>query len=508
MIVDYEYRNGKLVLSHIGENGNVQLKYYDWKRPEKYVITDEFDPNADKRFKTWDGRKLKKSFVNLATRGSIGPNRYAVYEFLDRLPKAEQDAIFNYKEPNIYFCDIETEIVDTGFVEPKDATTKVLSIALVHKGKCLLLGIKPLHRNEVYSIQDEVNKRFEKFGQKFTVNYIDFSTYEQPEYSMLDYFFHKLVSRITVLTGWNFINYDWTFLMNRGKRLGLDIGKCSIVGEVWDGDKGFAPKPAFNKSASDYDADVVPFPKHGLIVDYMEIFKKWDTSIKIRESYSLDFVAEKTFGMEGKVHFTGGLQNLYDNDYRQYLFYNLVDTVLVQMIHEKMKYINVMYAISTLSRIRIVDALSALRVTEGLLRNDFRDKKDIILVKDFDSKVEDQKVEGGFVRDPVRGLNKWVACYDFASLYPTTQRQNNIAPENFIGRKTGVDTCDYNGRERKYLPTDIVCTNGAVFNRDFSVTCNKLTEIYNDRKKFKKKMLSAKDELKKLQNELIELGLK
>ena len=32
-------------------------------------------------------------------------------------------------------------------------------------------------------------------------------------------------------------------------------------------------------------------------------------------------------------------------------------------------------------------------------------------------------IAGGWVKDPVVGLNQWVVCYDFASLYPTTQRQ-------------------------------------------------------------------------------------
>jgi hypothetical protein len=29
-------------------------------------------------------------------------------------------------------------------------------------------------------------------------------------------------------------------------------------------------------------------PAHRLIVDYMELYKKWDTSIKVKESQSLD----------------------------------------------------------------------------------------------------------------------------------------------------------------------------------------------------------------------------
>lgn len=504
MLVDYEYKSGKLIVSYVADSGNIQLKYYDWKRPLKFIVTDEFDPNAHPTYRSWDGRRVKAVPFD-PNRKPL--NRYAVYEFLDSLPETERNEIFGYKEPNIYFCDIETEIVDTGFVEPKDATTKVLSIALVHKSKTMILGIKPLHKQECYFIQDETNRRLEKFGIKYDVKYIDFSTYENPEFEMLNYFFEILMPKIPVITGWNFVNYDWMFLISRGKRLGVNVTKCSVTGNI----PGLHPALDRNPTAQNdrWKNEVeVPLPAHRIVVDYMELFKKWDTSIKIRESYSLDFIAEKTLGGEGKVHYSGGLQTLYEQDYKMYLFYNLIDTILVQMIHEKMKYINILYAISALSKVRALDAYSALRVTEGLMRNDFRNLKNIVLCKDYETQITgDDGVLGGYVKDPNRGLNKWVACYDFASLYPTTQRQNNIAPENFMGIRIDSKHVDFNGRRKDYVEDDtITCTAGnenrAVFSREFSVTCNKLTEIYNDRKKFKKKMLQAKDELAELKKEL------
>lgn len=510
MLIDYEYKGGKLIVSHVGEDGSLQIKHFDWKKLMKYQVTDFYDPKADTVYKAWDGRKIKQ--VPFSVKEDKLPDRYATYNFLDSLPTDERDEIFKYREPNIYFCDIETEIVDTGFVEPRDASSRVLSIALVHKNKTMILGIKPLKKQEMYFIQDETNRRLEKFNIKYNVNYVDFSQHEHPEREMLDYFFKSLVPRIPVLTGWNFVNYDWTFLVNRAYKIGVDPTHSSPT-------RRLVAQSGFRDH---YDKLL---PMHRVIVDYMDLFKKWDTSIKIRESFSLDFVAEKVLGGEGKVHYTGGLQNLYDNDYKMYLFYNVIDTILVQMIHEKMKYINIMYAISALSRIRTLDALSALRVTEGLLREDFKNKKNIQLCRDYTNidfkkptfqtatddvdtsvSLDNSNVKGGYVKDPNKGLNKWVACYDFASLYPTTQRQNNIAPENFKGQKQNSQYADFNGRRIEIQPEDVICANGAVFDRNFSVTCNKLTEIYNDRKKYKKQMLKAKDELKKLQNELSELS--
>ena len=38
---------------------------------------------------------------------------------------------------------------------------------------------------------------------------------------MLNYFFERLVPKMPVISGWNFLDYDWRFLVNRCRRIGL-----------------------------------------------------------------------------------------------------------------------------------------------------------------------------------------------------------------------------------------------------------------------------------------------
>jgi len=478
MLVDYEYKGGKLLISYIAKDGNIKMKHYNWRRPKKYVITDDYDQDADKKYRTWTGKKVKLVYTNQ-------PNRYAIYEFLDKLPQEEQDEIYAFNNPNIFYIDIETEIVDTGFVEPKDATTRVQTIAITNGTKVMLLGLKPISKDDEYWIKQEINKTFKKFNVEFEyVKYMYFGASETPEKDMLYYFFSKLVPRMQILTGWNFVNYDWTFLVNRARRIGVDPTIASFtrrLEKAWKGEE--------------------ELPYHRVVVDYMDLYKKWDSKIKVKESNALDFVAGKILGV-GKIAYTGGLQDLYNNDFRGYLFYNAVDTILVQFIHEKMRYIDIMFAISTLAKIRILDAVSTLRVTEGVLRNDFRDKKHIVLVKDYDAANVPEKVLGGFVKNPVKGMNKWVACYDFASLYPTTQRQNNIGPDTYKGIKINNKQAEFNGVKHDITSNDVICANGAVFSKDFSVTCNKLSDIYFERKKYKKMMFEKLTEVEALEKEL------
>ena len=244
-----------------------------------------------------------------------------------------------------------------------------------------------------------------------------------------------------------------------------------------------------------------------MIFDYMQLYEVCDTSIKVKESSSLDFVASKLVGVE-KIKYNGSLQKLYEDDFETFMYYNAVDSVLVQKIHEARNYISIIYAISSLAQIRIVDvvsqmnnALGSLAITEGVLRNRFREMDNIVLFRDEKGDA-DATIAGGWVKDPVVGLNQWVVCYDFASLYPTTQRQFYIAPETFVGVQDpkNKDVCD-NGRPID-LNKHVVCINGVVFEKRSSPTLRMLEDVYADRKKAKKVMMDKKEEYKRIQDEI------
>ena len=193
------------------------------------------------------------------------------------------------------------------------------------------------------------------------------------------------------------------------------------------------------------------------------------------------------------------------------MYYNAVDSVLVQKIHEARNYISIVYAISSLSKIRIVDvvsqmnnALASLAITEGVLRNRFREQDNIVLFRDEKGDGE-STIAGGWVKDPVVGMNRWCVTYDFASLYPTTQLQFFIAPENFIGvQNTNKKSHCENGREID-LENHVLCVNGVVFDKRRSPTLRMLEDVYADRKKNKKIMMAKKEELKKVTDRIQQL---
>lgn len=504
MLVETQYlkKTRRLVVSYVDKNGELKLKYYNWDNPMKYVSCDDNDPHQDPKYKSWDNKRVKQVEVNY-------PDRYTVYNFLDDLPEEEKEEIFEFNIPKIYFIDIETEIVD-GFPEASDildnegnvikegAATKVLSISIVYDDKIILLGLKDMPEDMQKRIKDNTNKYFKKFGTEYKFRYVKYDD----EFDMMYNFFNKMVPKMPVLTGWNFLKYDWLYLVNRARKISKTVN-----GKEYNINPNVSSLT--RKITKQWGADF-ELPAHRMIFDYMQLYEIADTSIKVKESSSLDFVSSKLVDVE-KIKYTGSLQKLYEDDFETFMYYNAVDSVLVQKIHESRNYISIIFAISSLARIRIVDVIShmnnslaSLAITEGVLRNRFREQDNTVLFKD-DKGPAESTIKGGWVLDPVVGLNQWVVCYDFASLYPTTQRQFYIAPENFVGLQSPNDkTVCTNGKE---IDPDnhVVCVNKTVFEKRLSPTLKMLEDVYADRKKNKKIMMSRKEELKKITNKISKL---
>ena len=391
MLVETQYltNSRKLVVSYVDKTGDIKLKYYNWEDPMKYVACEDNDPQKHPEFKSWDGKSVKQIEVN-------HPDRYAIYEFLDSLPQSEKDEIFKFNLPNIYFIDIETEIVD-GFPEAADvkdvngnvtkegASTKVLSISIVYDDKIILLGLKEMPEDMQQRIKDNTNKYFEKFGADYKFKYIKYDD----EFDMLYAFFYKMIPKMPILTGWNFLQYDWLYLVNRSRKI-----------SKWVNGKEYKIDPAVSsltKKMNKIWSTEFEVPAHRMIFDYMQLYEICDTSIKVKESSSLDFVSNKLVGVE-KIKYNGSLQKLYEDDFETFMYYNAVDSVLVQKIHDARNYISIIYAISSLAQIRIVDvvsqmnnALASLAITEGVLRNRFRKQDNIVLFKDENNDLKKNK---------------------------------------------------------------------------------------------------------------------
>jgi DNA polymerase elongation subunit (family B) len=221
----------------------------------------------------------------------------------------------------------------------------------------------------------------------------------------------------------------------------------------------------------------------------LDIYKKWDRVIKIKESNRLDYVADKAVGFK-KIAYDGNLRDLYQSSFEEFIFYNAVDCALVHYIDQKLKTMQTFFKIAMIAGVEINRSLSPVWSTEVMMLSKFLERKKVFVTE---RKEETHvKFAGGYVKDPLKGLHGWVACYDFASLYPNTMVQWGISPEIYKGKNILTPEKDW-----------VKTASGAYFGSEEEnpILRTIIKDLYSKRRKTKDKMLALEleiDDLKKV----------
>jgi len=448
MLLDIEQTERELIVSYYNKEGKVSFKRYPVDKFQNWTIAEDSDKWRDQNFKNWDGRSIKRSI-------SKSFNKFSLLYFMDSLPEKDKEEIYEFNMPRTYFVDIETEIVD-GFPKPEEAKSRILSFSIITpERKAIVLGLKDMSPAEIKKIEDDTNAHFKDYDQDWEFSYYKF----KDEYNMLYTFLHKFLPKFPMMTGWNFINYDWQYIVNRCKRLQIDLTEVAITGSLDKKDSR---------------------PLHMGILDYMQLYDKYDRSVAVKESNSLDFVSDAVLDV-AKIKYTGGLQELYENNFQKYIYYNVVDSCLVYYIDEKLRSMEVLLTLATITRMPLYKAASPVAVTESLIaRKLAADNKKIAVEWDRETK-KDTKYEGAFVKQPIVGYYSGVSAFDFASLYPSVMRQFNISPDSFVEMIPEMEVIQK--RKEKDI---IVCENGAVYKKEDSMLKLILSDLYGQRKEYKK----------------------
>jgi DNA polymerase elongation subunit (family B) len=230
----------------------------------------------------------------------------------------------------------------------------------------------------------------------------------------------------------------------------------------------------------------------------MDLYSNWDRTVSVKENNQLNTAAMQTIGV-GKIKYDGGLQQLYEDDYQKYLYYNAVDSILVYLIDQKLKTLQVVLTLSNICKISFYKAGSPVAITESLIARNLLAGGKVMAVKPYQKEKEkNEQYTGAFVKQPVVGKHRAVACFDFASLYPSIMRQFNISPDSFIemAPASKVDSFD----KKDFTAT----STGAVYQKEPSILKKVLTDLYAKRREYKKKMLEYKIELEEISKKLKE----
>lgn len=407
---------------------------------------------------SWDLKQVRKA-------RSLRLNRYRVEEILSKRIN-EVPEVLEFNIPKKFVIDIETEVTD-GFPDPESAQNKVTAISIVNCSdkRVTVLGLKDMSDDEVLAIEKQINEYFSKYGDKWLMRYVKFES----EYDMLYTFFNKLIHKMPFITGWNILGFDWPYLVNRCDKLKIDPSSASVSKWLMGRDR---------------------LPQHRLIVDYLDIVKKWDRVIKIKENYKLDYIAEQATGLT-KIKYNGSFRDLYE-DFNKFVYYNAVDSILVHYIDKKLNTLTTLFKLAEVDRVEINRVFSPVSVQEALMGREFLKRGKVFV--DIERSAEQKHFEGAYVKEPVIGMHAWVTCYDFASLYPNTMMQFNISPESFRGKSLA---------KMSNNETEIVTSNGNIFDAtEDSVLRTILKDLYSKRKATKKKMLDINKEIAKLESHI------
>lgn len=313
---------------------------------------------------------------------------------------------------NVAFFDIETSFdKNSGWSEATDANNFITSISIhlqwLDETICLSIPPPTLTWEEANVIAEEVG------------NVVLFNDETDMLLAFVD-----IIQDADIISGWNSEVYDIVYTINRIKKI---IGKEVLPKlSLWDQ----LPKVReFDRNGkTQYTYDLI-----GRVhLDYLQLYKKYN--YEERYSYSLDAISEIELG-ERKVQYDGTLDELYHDDYKMFLQYNIQDTKLLDKLDKKLQFIDLANSIAHANCVLIQTTMGAVAVTDQAVTIEAHNRKMVCPDKKSTSEDNDEnKAAGGWVAMPKKGLHKWIASTDMKSLYPSTIRALNMSPETIIGQ--------------------------------------------------------------------------
>lgn len=470
MIVSIEQRPGKLVISYVKKDGNIGFSQLNIPPSHQYTYLYAQKGKGIPGLQSWDFKPVRKVPTQFLS-------RHRIQEFFMDAGEETVKHLFEPNMPIFAAADIEVEVTDEGFASPDTAQNKITAISFAKYPDITVFGSKPLTGEECKMIEDNINDHVKNFNKHYNFIY----KYHANEADMIYDFLYNYVRTSPLVTGWNFWGYDWRYITNRCRKLNMDISYISPTGQWYQ----HTVKDRNRKA-------IIPLPQHKLIVDYMAIYQKWDRTIEVKENDTLDFVAEEALGIR-KVKYPGTLQELYQKDYPQYIFYSAIDSIIIELLNTKLKTMSTFLGLSNITRVEAMSAFSPIAMLEATLTR-YAYKRGQVFPKNQDRK-ERESYEGAFVFEPIPNLYEWVVSYDFASLYPSIMRQFKLSIENFLFK------------DKNYQPkdTEIKCVTGSVFDASYEpLIAEILSTYYGQRKDAKKVSLLAEKEADQLHHILNE----
>lgn len=378
-------------------------------RPYLYMEKDGAE-DAVSIFKTG---LMKKTFKNTIDRKKFVDNT-ANKRIFHNLGPEQQFLIDMYKDQNgdpnfsqfplkVFLLDIET-YSPSAFPTP-DKAADPINLITVYDTLTKSTHTWGLKEQYTSTFPDCIYHRC-KDEQDLILQFVDFWKSDYPDIS----------------SGWASSTFDFPYIINRFARLFGDdfVKQLSPVGNV----RG-------RKVFTNMGKEVTMWSISGVaLIDYLDLYKTFSPGEK--ESFKLDYIASLELG-EGKTAYNAtSLADLADTDWRLFVDYNIQDVHLLVKLEEKLKFLEIARLLSYKGCTNFDAALGKVAIVTGAVA--IQAHKQGMIIPTFPNNLERESFEGGFVRDPERGIQKAIVSFDVNSLYPNTIITLNISPETKLGK--------------------------------------------------------------------------
>lgn len=307
-----------------------------------------------------------------------------------------------------------------GFSSPLNPYAPLNSIAFYHtwKDQYVIFSVPPkswtgLSTEELfdYGLFDDIDSKVEIV---FCKNETELLTRSVEEIQQSD-----------LLAGWNSSRFDDPYF---AKRVEIVLGKEWL--QMMSFPKG---KPPWFQTKEVFFQEQLFVQFDGRItIDYLELFKKF--TVEDRDSWNLETVSQDHLGERfKKLDYEGTLHHLYNNNFSKFVRYNCRDTEILRELDKKYKFIAQANAFIHQSTCHFKNIVGTVRAAEMSVNN-YCWYELGMRVPDTKQLDEQGQAAGAYVLVPQTGMQEWIVCFDFSSLYPTCARLLNVSPETIQGQ--------------------------------------------------------------------------
>ena len=363
-----------------------------------------------------------------------------------------EDHYLNQDAPklNVAFFDIEVDFdPERGYASPDDAFMPITAIAVylqwMQTMVCLAIPPKTLS-------MEEATKAVAEFPNTMLFD---------NEADMLNTFL-DLIQESDVLSGWNSEGFDIPYTVNRVTKVLSKEDTRRFC--LWNCLPKKREYEKFGKTATTYDFI-------GRVhIDSLELYRKY--TYEERHTYRLDAIAEYELG-ERKTQYEGTLDQLYNNDFKTFIEYNINDCMLLEKLDRKLKFIDLANTIAHENTVLLATTMGAVAVTEQAIINEAHRRGMIVPNRKKMEEHGDTQAAGAYVAYPKKGIHEWIGSLDINSLYPSAIRALNMGPETIVGQLRQDGTKDFVAAEMAKGKSFASAWEGIFGSLEYSAVMNK-----------------------------------